>query len=232
MFHSEARWRTNCRTRRVLKIKVPFDGVTEAAQDIRRYIENFLSSDVHFPSRAEYLGMAESDPARHEAFLRLFTASDAALRAFVRTLVPTRDDTAEIMQEISLVLWRKFEGYQGHEDFRRWAFGVARFEVLAWRRNKARDRLVLSEEAVELIAEQVTEDASRLESQRYALESCLGKLHEDHRSLLRAAYAPGAKLDRLAQESGRTIQSLYKNLQRIRARLLDCVRRHTATGDV
>ncbi len=176
--------------------------------------------------------MAESDPTRHEAFLRLFTASHAALRAFVRTLVPNRDDTAEIMQEISLVLWRKFEEYQSQEDFRRWAFGVARFEVLAWRRDKARDRLVLSEEAVELLAEQVTEDASRLESQRYALESCLGKLQEDHRSLLRAAYAPGAKLDRLAKESGRTIQSLYKSLQRIRARLLDCVRRHTAAGEL
>ena len=176
--------------------------------------------------------MADSDPTRHETFLRLFTASDAALRAYVRTLVPTRDDAAEIMQEISLVLWRKFDEYQGHEDFRRWAFGVARFEVLAWRRDKARDRLVLSEEAVELIAEQMTEDASRLESQRSALESCLGKLQEDQRSLLRAAYSPGAKLDRLAKESGRTIQSLYKALQRIRARLLDCVRRQTAAGDV
>jgi RNA polymerase sigma-70 factor, ECF subfamily len=176
--------------------------------------------------------MADSDPARHEKFLRLFTASDAALRAYVRTLVPTRDDAAEIMQEISLVLWRKFEEYQGHEDFRRWAFGVARFEVLAWRRDKARDRLVLSEEALTLIAEQMTDDASRLESQRSTLELCLGKLQEDHRSLLRAAYAPGAKLDRLAQESGRTIQSLYKNLQRIRARLLDCVRRHASAGDI
>jgi RNA polymerase sigma-70 factor, ECF subfamily len=176
--------------------------------------------------------MADSGPERHEAFLRHFTDSDAALRAYVRTLVPTRDDAAEIMQEISLVLWRKFDEYQGHEDFRRWAFGVARFEVLAWRRDKARDRLVLSEGTVELIAEQMNDDASRLESQRSALELCLGKLQEDQRSLLRAAYAPGAKLDRLAKESGRTIQSLYKNLQRIRARLLDCVRRHTAAGDV
>ncbi|MBN8626442.1 MAG: DUF1501 domain-containing protein, partial [Planctomycetes bacterium] len=48
------------------------------------------------------------------------------------------------MQDISLVLKQKFDTFQGHGDFRRWAFGVARFEVLAWRRDKARDRLVLT----------------------------------------------------------------------------------------
>ena len=176
--------------------------------------------------------MADGVTDRHEAFLKLFTASDAALRAYVRALVPTRDDAAEVMQEVSLVLWRKFDEYQRHEDFRRWAFGVARFAVLAWRRDRARDRLVLSEGTLELLAEEMADDASRLESQRSALESCLGNLQEDQRSLLRAAYVPGAKMDRLAEESGRTVQSLYKALQRIRARLLDCVRRHAGVGDV
>jgi RNA polymerase sigma-70 factor (ECF subfamily) len=176
--------------------------------------------------------MADGGNERHEAFLRLFTAADVALRAYVRTLVPTRDDAAEIMQEISLVLWRKFDEYQGHEDFRRWAFGVARFEVLAWRRDRARDRLVLSDGAVELLAAQFSEDVSRLESQRSALETCIAKLDEDHRSLLRAAYVPGAKLERLAKESGRTVQALYKSLQRIRARLSDCVRLNSGAGDV
>jgi RNA polymerase sigma-70 factor (ECF subfamily) len=46
--------------------------------------------------------MAEALDDRHETFLRLFTASDAALRAYVRKLVSTRDDAAEVMQDISL----------------------------------------------------------------------------------------------------------------------------------
>jgi hypothetical protein len=44
----------------------------------------------------------------HEQFLRLFTANEAAIRAYVRRLVPTRDDAADVMQGISLVLWKKF----------------------------------------------------------------------------------------------------------------------------
>ncbi|MBA4016494.1 MAG: RNA polymerase subunit sigma [Pirellula sp.] len=176
--------------------------------------------------------MKEMGDDRHEAFLRLYTASDAALRAYVRTIVTTRDDAAEIMQDISLVLWRKFDNFQGQEDFRRWAFGVARFEVLAWRRDKARDRLVLSDAALEVLAVQATDDLSRLDSQRAALDRCLDKLDEHHRSLLRAAYAPGAKLEQIAGDTGRNVQSLYKMLQRLRGKLLDCVRRHALAGEV
>jgi len=176
--------------------------------------------------------MADALDDRHENFLRLFTASDAALRAYVRTLVSTRDDAAEIMQDISLVLWRKFDTFQGHEDFRRWAFGVARFEVLAWRRDKARDRLVLSEEALDALAVQMTDEVTRLDGQRAALEHCLDKLAEQQRSLLKAAYAPGAKLEQVAQDAGRSIESLYKMLQRLRSRLLDCVRRQAVAGEL
>jgi RNA polymerase sigma-70 factor (ECF subfamily) len=187
--------------------------------------------NVQFRSNAECKGMDESRDQRHESFLRLFTANDAALRSYVRTLVSTRDDAAEIMQDISLVLWRKFETFQGHEDFRRWAFGVARFEVLAWRRDKARDRLVLSETALDALAVQVTSDVSRLDRQRAALEHCLEKLAEQQRSLLKAAYAPGARLEQVAQDAGRTLESLYKMLQRLRVRLADCVRRHAIAGE-
>ena len=40
----------------------------------------------------------------------------------------------------------KFEQLDNPENFRKWAFGVARFEVLSYRRDKARDRHVFSEE--------------------------------------------------------------------------------------
>ena len=44
----------------------------------------------------------------HEKFVTLFAANEAAIRAYVRRLVPTRDDAADVMQGVALVLWRKF----------------------------------------------------------------------------------------------------------------------------
>ena len=45
---------------------------------------------------------------------------EEALNGFVRTLVPTREDAREVMQEVAVVLWRKFEELSAMEDFRRW----------------------------------------------------------------------------------------------------------------
>ena len=83
---------------------------------------------------------------RHREFLRCFTANEAAIRAYVRRLVPLRSDADDVMQEVAVVLWEKFDEFREGGDFRAWALGVARFEVLAWLRDKARDRLVLAQD--------------------------------------------------------------------------------------
>ena len=82
--------------------------------------------------------MDHESAAFQEQFLRLLTANEAAIRAYVRRLVPTRDDAADVMQGISLVLWKKFADLDELAEFRKWAFGVARYETLAWLRDKAR----------------------------------------------------------------------------------------------
>ena len=48
--------------------------------------------------------MEQDDTASHERFLTLFTANEPAIRAFVRRLVPTRQDAADVMQGVALVL--------------------------------------------------------------------------------------------------------------------------------
>lgn len=89
---------------------------------------------------------SQDKPEFHEQFLRLFTANEAAIRAYVRRLVPMRDDAADVTQGVSLVLWKKLDELEG---FRRWAFGVARCETLAWLQDKTRDRLVLTDDVLE-----------------------------------------------------------------------------------
>ena len=138
--------------------------------------------------------MDELGSQRHDQFLRLYTANEPAIRAFVRRLVPTRADAADVMQEVALVLWRKFAGFQSQEDFRRWAFGVARYETLAWLRDKARDRHVLAEDVLEILAEEAVSAETRLSAQREALEQCLAKLSAEQRRLVMMAYAPGAPM--------------------------------------
>ncbi|QDT07389.1 ECF RNA polymerase sigma factor RpoE [Rubripirellula lacrimiformis] len=169
--------------------------------------------------------MDEETADQHEIFLTLFTANEAAIRAFVRRLVPTRQDTEDVMQGIALVLWRKFHELDDRKSFRRWAFGVARYESLAWLRDKCRDRHVLSEDVLDLVADESTRCEAWLQAQRHALDECLEKLPQPQRGLVLAAYAPQAEIQRVAKQSGRTVGAFYQWLHRIRLQLLECTRR-------
>lgn len=169
--------------------------------------------------------MPPNDQTQNELFLRLFTANEPAVRAYVRRLVPTRDDAADVMQGVSLVLWRKFGELDDPNSFRKWAFGVARYETLAWLRDKSRDRLVLSDDVLQTIAHESTRDESRLSAQREALEGCLEKLPQDQRKLVLAAYAPDVGIVQVAKQSGRTVNAFYQWLHRMRVRLMECTHR-------
>lgn len=124
-----------------------------------------------------------------------------------------------------MVLWQKFEHFQEGADFRAWAFGVVRYEVLAWLRDKGRDRLVLDEEVVSKLAAETAERDPALERQRDALEACMRKVSPDQRHLLMQAYEPGSSIQEVARDSGRTVPGFYQWLHRMRRTLMDCIRR-------
>ena len=174
--------------------------------------------------------MEREDSDFHEKFLGLFTANEAAIRAYVRRLVPTRHDAADVMQGIALVLWKKFGQLDEPENFRKWAFGIARFETLAWRRDKARNRLVLADDVWNAVADQSAQAEDKLSSQRDALEDCLNKLPLDQRALVLSAYTPGVQIQETAQRSGRTVGAFYQWLHRVRLRLMECARRTLQAG--
>jgi RNA polymerase sigma-70 factor (ECF subfamily) len=169
--------------------------------------------------------MVQDDTASHERFLTLFTVNEPGIRAFVRRLVPTRQDAADVMQGVALVLWRKFPALEKPDQFRKWAFGVARYETLAWLRDKARDRLVLADDVLNTVAHESAEIENRLSAQREALEGCLEKLPDEQRALVLAAYTPDVGIQEAAEQSGRTVAAFYQWLHRMRVRLLECTRR-------
>lgn len=163
------------------------------------------------------------DRDKNDQFLRLYVENEESLRGFVRSLVPTLDDSREVMQDVAAVLWRKFDDLDSPENFRRWAFGVAKFEALAFRRDRARDRHIFSDNLIALLEDEAATAGEQSRREERALEDCLTKLPEAQRALVETAYAPGVRIDEIAKESGRTPMSLYKSLQRIRMSLADCI---------
>ena len=46
---------------------------------------------------------------RHDQFLRLCVEHEAGMDVLLETLVLGREDARELMQEVAVVLWRKYE---------------------------------------------------------------------------------------------------------------------------
>ena len=161
----------------------------------------------------------------HDQFLRLYAEHEVALHTFVRSMLPTREDASEVMQEVIVILWRK---YSQVDDFRPWAFGVARLVALRHLERRSRDRHVFDSELVNQLADESTAMSERHSDQREALESCLQKLPAPQRELVINAYTKGTRMDDLATRCGQTPMALYKLLHRIRQALLECVRRTLA----
>lgn len=172
--------------------------------------------------------MSEDHQNHHQQFLRAFTTHEPAVRAFVRRLVPSRADADDILQEVSIVLWEKFDNFREGGDFKAWACGIARFKVLAWLRDRGRDRLVLNTEVVELIADESLRDEPRLQKQREALETCFEKISQPERDLLSRAYQANGNIRETAAASGRTIAGFYQWLYRMRQMLLKCIHKTLA----
>jgi RNA polymerase sigma-70 factor (ECF subfamily) len=167
--------------------------------------------------------MSDADSSRYEAFVRHLLQHEEQARAFLRTQLGSWDEVDDVMQETSLVAWRKYDQFTPGTSFLNWLLTIARFEALNHRRRQARSRMVLSDEVLDLIAEEGLAETDAAERERHALDHCLEQLPAAQRELLRVAYQPGVKFNDVAAETGRSAQALYKTIQRLRAALLQCV---------
>ena len=175
---------------------------------------------------------SESRQLPEAEFLRLFVKHEQALRAYARVLLPSWEAVQEVMQEASVVMWNKLDQLETADGFLPWAKVIVRFESQRLRRNFARDRHVFSDELMDLLArESEAADEDRWEQERRALEHCLNELAVHHRELVLAAYGGSEKLAQVADITGRTANSLYKQLGRLRAALARCVKNRLAMAN-
>ena len=141
-------------------------------------------------------------PQEAEELAALWTVSQTAVAAFIRTLVPRRDESEELLQRTAVTLVRNFQEYDRHRPFVAWAIGVAKIEVLAYWREKASDRHVFDAALVEQLAEgyrRLAEDRSPV---RDLLVQCIEELEGRAREAIRLRYAKQMKSCKLPKRWG------------------------------
>jgi RNA polymerase sigma-70 factor, ECF subfamily len=151
------------------------------------------------------------------------------LFGYLHSLVRDLNDADDLFQQTTLVLWRKFDEFDPTRSFFAWACGIARFEVANFLRGRSRDRLYFTDELNLLLVEAQEELAdAELDDRRDALTKCIEKLRDRDRELLDACYASPTGIHDAAGRDGRSPQSVYNSLRRIRRALFECIHRTLA----
>ena len=165
----------------------------------------------------------KDDKALNKEFLSEYNKITNGLRAYIRQLVPTRDDAEEVLQNTSIVLWNKFEKFESGTSFFSWACRVAHFEVLSYRRDKARDRHVFSDALFEILADEVDEIVESHDERTRALKRCFTQLKQKYQNMIVDVYFKKEKINAVAELMNTTPSALYKVLSRVRTKLRHCI---------
>ena len=163
-----------------------------------------------------------TDNDDHERFTRLLIRYEPELLRCVLVAVPNRADARDILQECSVALWRRFSDYDLERPFVTWALGFVRMEVRRFLR-KSQRRAQLTERAAELLLQDEEQHAAELDERKRYLKNCLDALSGDHRELLDAYYHKEYSVSELSERNGRSVEAIYKMLQRIRLALHQCI---------
>ena len=174
-------------------------------------------------------GLPETD---NELLINLVTANYEQLRRYVFTLLPHEEDTKDVMQEVCISISRKFSEYDRSRPFLPWACRFAYLKVLKFHEQQRPRRMVkLPTEVLELLAIAREEEEPVLAERLVALEKCLGKLSDRDRRLIEARYVDRTPTDEIATSFSQSRRTMFRNLERVRRLLFDCIDRSVVLGD-
>ncbi len=165
---------------------------------------------------------------RQAEFLAHFLRHQEDIRAVIASLVRDRIACDDIFQDVALVLWKKFDTFDGVHSFGAWARGIAVRKVLQSFDRVRRTPVALSPETIEAVVEAFDAEEEGSPHSEEALKVCLQKLPEKSRNLVRLRYDQGLRLEAMARMLASTLDAVSKALSRIRVELRKCIERQMA----
>ncbi|MDF1753389.1 MAG: sigma-70 family RNA polymerase sigma factor [Verrucomicrobiales bacterium] len=160
-----------------------------------------------------------------QTFTRLWTEAQPSVSHYLMSLVRDSATAKDLLQNTALVLLRKFSEYDRDKPFLPWALGVAKFELLGHRRDQARSRVMFDSEMLDRYTEKWSELAPVESDDSAALQTCLAKLPERLRKVVRLRYFDDLNSGEIAKALGMNAGSVRVSLQRTRDQLRKCVER-------
>jgi RNA polymerase sigma-70 factor (ECF subfamily) len=163
-----------------------------------------------------------------EGFADAMTDAQQPLYVFICSLLGGAAEADDVLQEVNLVLWRKMREYHAG-SFLAWAYRIARFQVMAHLKKRARDRRVLHDDVLDRIAARAERRGVGSEDLMEMLGHGLERLSARQREYLELRYRHGLTIAEIADRLSTTQETVLVMLCRARSALQRHLRTMLAT---
>lgn len=164
-----------------------------------------------------------------DAFVTLLMEHRHRLYAFIAKQLVNSADVEDVFQKTSVVLWKKMVQFDPSGSFFHWACGIAFNEVRNFLRVRSRSKLHFDDDLIQLLAKEAKEEEQLTESRLSALQDCMSGLSSRQQDILRHCYMGSDSITDVAKGLGRERTALYKQLARLKEKLLACIQQRLAT---
>ncbi len=165
-----------------------------------------------------------------ERFTALLMANQRRIYGYILSLVPNPSDADDILQETALIMCKKFSEYKADTSFHSWAIKISYFTIVNFNRKKQRRSVKLRDDIFRMIANAQQEIHSDNYSERAdSLKSCTEALKPKDREIIDLHFNKGLKVVDIAQQVGRSADTLYKSISRIIIILRQCIQKKLST---
>lgn len=154
-------------------------------------------------------------------FLRRYLDAQPSLRAYILSMVRDVHVAEDVLQEVAVAAWAKYASYDGARPFVAWVMGMAYYKCVDSLRARKLKALLPDD-----VSAALAEDAAALDDEaaerRKKLSSCVEKLSETVRAVVRMRFDLAIDAREIARRQGKSLAAVAKMLSRARAFLIKC----------
>ncbi len=164
------------------------------------------------------------DQDKLERMMRAFYAHQDKLRAYTFAAVRDFHATEEILQDVAIVVAQKAEEFDESGTIEFWVLGIARNKILKWHKRRGREARNIAFDVIsECLPHARSFESDYVAERRQALQNCLSHLPDRQKKIVELRYVDDQDCPYIAEVLGRSIQSIYSLLKRIKTELRNCV---------
>lgn len=191
---------------------------------------NAINTVMIHKAMAYYFSMGkctEYDMNTGDRFARQWTSAQPKIASYIRSVVRDHHEAEDILQRVATIAFRKFDTFTSSNggSFAAWTCTIARYELMRWRRDKARSKIIFNDDTIARLADAQAMISDELDSRKDALQNCIEQLDNKARRFLELRYLSDLTPSKIADQVGSTPNTIRVTLFRIRQVLEQCIKR-------